>query len=357
MNTRQARETARDWVAENLTKWPGLRAAHLTGGITTMPDDAPFPPHKDVDLHLIFDEGSPALTAGGPFQNIIETEFRGLMIEAGLKPVTLYARPEDVLSNPEIAHHLTRDSVLYDPDGLLRALEAPVRREFARSRWVRARVASEREGLCGALARTPEARSAWGASGEINLLGYSFTFAGAAIAVAGLKPPSIGGRFFVKLRGLLAEQGRLDLHEQALTALGVGAMAPEAVERWLRRGTEVFDRAVPVYRTPHPFGHKLHAYLRPYFVDSCRSMLDEGFHREAMCWIIAYVCSATDVLRADGPEARRAESAALCDALLRDLGLDRPEARAEAFARAARVHDACFALAGEIIARHPCVTD
>ncbi len=67
MNVREAKQTARTWVDVNLREWPGLRAAHLVGGITTMPADAPFPAAKDVDLHLILDEGSPALRRMGGF--------------------------------------------------------------------------------------------------------------------------------------------------------------------------------------------------------------------------------------------------------------------------------------------------
>ena len=72
MDARQAKQTAKAWVEANVRGWPGLRAAHLVGGITSMPEEAPFPAHKDVDVHLVFDEGSPALQPTGPFQNILE---------------------------------------------------------------------------------------------------------------------------------------------------------------------------------------------------------------------------------------------------------------------------------------------
>ena len=171
MNAKQAKQAAQAWVDANLRQWPGLRAAHLVGGITTMPDDASFPTHKDVDVHLIFDEGSPALQPEGPFSGILAAHHGGVAIEAGIKSATEYGSPEAVLSNPEIAHHLTLDSVLYDPDGLLRALREPVRRDYPRRRWVLARVEHERNGLAGALALRPVVREAYGASGEVNILG------------------------------------------------------------------------------------------------------------------------------------------------------------------------------------------
>ena len=78
MKAAEARHRAKTWVAAHRDQWPGLQAAHLVGGLTTMPDDAPFPAYKDVDLHLIVDEDSALLTSGGPFMPIIETEYAGL---------------------------------------------------------------------------------------------------------------------------------------------------------------------------------------------------------------------------------------------------------------------------------------
>lgn len=64
MDARQAKQTVKAWVEANLGRWPGLRAAHLVGGITTIADDAAFPAHKDADVHLIFERQSRAATDG-----------------------------------------------------------------------------------------------------------------------------------------------------------------------------------------------------------------------------------------------------------------------------------------------------
>ncbi len=146
MNAHQAKLAARSWVEAQIGGWPGLRAAHFVGGITTMPDEAPFPAHKDVDLHLIFDEGSPAQDGDGPFGTLIEVAHGGVSIEAGVKSVAEYQSAEVVLANPEIAHHLTLDVVVDDRGGLLRELQPEVRREYRRRRWVSARIEHERRG-------------------------------------------------------------------------------------------------------------------------------------------------------------------------------------------------------------------
>src|SRR5690349_7017040 len=134
MNVAYVKQIVKRWVETNVDRWPGLRAAHLVGGITARPDDAEYPSYKDVDVHLIFEDGSPALRHEGPFPHILEVSYQSLSIESGLKPVSLYDSPETVLANPEIAYHLTVDSILHDPTGLLADLRRHVTPEYPRRR-------------------------------------------------------------------------------------------------------------------------------------------------------------------------------------------------------------------------------
>lgn len=357
MDAGMAKRLAGEWIAAQLTAWPGLQAAHLVGGLTTTPDEMPFPAYKDVDIHLIFAEGSPALQPTGPFMNIIETEYAGLVIEAGIKSAREYASAEAVLGNPEIAHHLTVASTLYDPRGLLANLAGPVRRDYRRRRWVRARVAFERAGLAGTLEQLPMAQAMGGFAGGLQLLGYSCTYVAAALGVAALRPPRIGSQMLVHLRGLLAEYDRPDLHEAILGIIGMQDVTAERVAAWLAEGAVLFDQAVRVRRTPHPFQHKLHAHLRPYFVASCQAMLDAGDHREALGWLAAYYLACSDVILADGPAAEKPTYAARRDVFLAELGLDGEGAFVARLEQARTVQTACFALADEIVATHPDIVD
>jgi hypothetical protein len=358
VNVKQAKQSAKAWVDANLDQWPGLRAAHLVGGVTTMDDDASFPTYKDVDVHLIFADGSPALAGDGWWSRILEAPFGGVAIEAGVKSVAEYRSAEAVLANPEIAHHLTVDSVLYDPEGMLRDLQGPVRVEYPRRRWVRARLDHERRALTGALDLLRKTRdSPWGASGEVNILGYSTTFAIAALSVATLNPPRLGGQLFVRLREVLAPYGRLDLQRELLANLGLANICPEQVERFLAEAIEGFDLAVELRRTASPFQHKLQRHLRPYFVESCRSMLAAGYHHEAMGWVLPYYLGTTDVILADGPEADKPFFAARLADLLQALGLDTTEARAAATVRAVALYDRMLDLAEAIVASHPGIVD
>jgi hypothetical protein len=355
MNARQAKQTVKEWVEANTQNWPGIQGAHLVGGITTMPDEAPFPAYKDVDLHLIFEEGSPALQPTSPFMNILEIPYKGLMLEGGLKSLREYQSVEAVLSNPEIAHHFTVDSLLYDPSGWLNNLQKQVKREFPRRQWVLARCEHERNGLKGALEMVPLVRDMWG--GEVLILGYTFTFISALLSVATLKSPTTGSRMILRMREILAEYDCLDLYEMVLAMLGVEHISPERGTQLLQEGIEAFDLAVQVKRTPHPAQHKLHPHLRPYFVNSCQHLLDEGYYREAVVWLILFYLSSIGVIMADGPEAEKSRFGERGTQFLKELGMDTAPARAARFEQANWLYDQFFALASDIISKHPGIVD
>ncbi len=152
---------------------------------------------------------------------LIETSYEGILIEAGIKSVAEYDSAATVLANPEIAHHLTLDPILYDPTGFLSDLQQAVRREYAEPQWVQARIEHERRGAAGALGMRPMASAMYGASGEVNVLGFATTYICPVFAVATLNPPKMGGRSWINLRTDLDTLGRLDLYEDLLDIMGV----------------------------------------------------------------------------------------------------------------------------------------
>jgi hypothetical protein len=123
----------------------------------------------------------------------------------------------------------------------------------------------------------------------------------------------------------------------------------------LNQASGMFDLAIEVRRRPHPFQHKMHAHLKPYFVDTCQGMIDEGFPREAAGWTTPFFLTATDILKVDGPESDRALYAARQNEFLRRLGLDTVERRNRRFEEAEAVAGEVFALAEQMIAANPLV--
>jgi hypothetical protein len=357
MNVADVKERARRWVETNREGWPGLEAAHLVGGIAAMADDTDYSATSDVDIHLIFAEDSSMLIPTGPFGSVLAEEFEGILIEAGPKSVAEYASPDAVLANPEIAQHLLHPSTLYDPNGLLDALRPAVVEGFARRQWVEARVAHEQAGIAGALGMMPFAREQFGGAGVMNLLGYTCTFMTAALQVAALEPLRMGGRTMLRFREELAKLDRIDLHDEALAMLGARNADRAFVERMLEQAVEAFDAAIPIHRTRVPFDHKMHAHLRPHFVETCRAMIAEGNHREALCWIEPFMVCATGIIMADGTDEQRAEFGPGLGEFLAQTGFGSEAEIDERLREGEKVREGVFALIDEILTTNPRITD
>jgi hypothetical protein len=355
MNAFTARALARTWVETLPPLMPGLVAAHLVGGITTTADDEPFPLTKDVDIHLIFEVGSPALRTDGMLMNILEVPFEGLIIEAGIRSIEEYLLVDAVLGNPEIAHHLTLDSLLYDPTGRLTALQVAVRRDYAGRRWVEARIEHERQGLERSFGFREMGRALYGISGELNMLGYGCTFSSAVLDVAMLQAPRVGGKFLVRLGGTLERLGHPELFDDMLRLFGIHDINRTQAEQLLADGAELFDTALAVRSTPHPFQHKLHPHMRAYFVDSCAGMIADGHHREAIGWMLPYICSCSDVIKTDGTPEQQAWASDRQLAFQQLLGIVDERSMDQRFAQAEQVHARFFALAEQIAEENPAI--
>lgn len=352
-SVREVKSLVREWVAQQAMQWPDLRAAHLTGGITALEEDDLFPAEKDVDLHLIFPDQSALLQTDA--MPLVETQHAGLAIEAGLKPMSWYCSPQAVLGNPEIAYHLTRDTILFDPAGHLLELQPEVRRRYAEANFVQERIAWERRGQDGALRLYEQFEQTAGPVTALNIMGYTVTFAAAALSVATLQPPKQGGRVFLHLRQALAQADRLDLYEDVLQALGLASFDAPMVQSFLREATEQFDMAVKLResgRWPEdrfgPFRHKLHRHLRPYFVRTCHDLLRQGWAREAMGWVLPYHLATSDALLAVSPESEHDWLRHRQGELQRALGLEIFARRQDAVSRLRTVYAEIFTVADDL---------
>lgn len=348
MTVGQVIERTKEWVGVQAEQLPGFLGAHLMGGITSLAADDTFPAYRDVDLHIILQDDVDA-----PEENA-EILYKGLMIEAGFRHQKDYCTPEVVLADPVIASHLAVSSVLCDPTGFFTRLHEAVAREYGRRKWVQARCEAEKREGFGVLERAahmPDLISAW------TLLKYSDTYVSGVLALACLKAIT-GRRSLLQMGRVLEACGRVDLHEKMLEIVGVAHLSREQVERFLRDATETFDIAVQVKRTPHHFGHKMYAHLRPYLVDGTQEMIREGYHREAAGWVIVYYASSIQIIQADAPSELTPHMRAKFEECMdRQIGLGGADAWKVRIERARAAFSEVFALADEIIACNPAIFD
>lgn len=154
---------------------------------------------------------------------------------------------------------------------------------------------------------------------------------------------------------MLEAQGRLDLHEAALTLFGSAHMSREDVQGMLDRSVVAFDRAVEVYKTPTPYGFTIRPHLRPYLAEATQEMIDEGNHREAVFWITALAGESYLVLHNDAPDGEKLEFAAQLQAMYATLGYTdtSDEAWAGRVASAERLAREIYRIADALVALNP----
>lgn len=345
MTVEQVIERTKEWVNMQAEQLPGFLGAHLMGGIASMAPSDPFPAYRDVDLHIILNDDAPGENA--------EALYKGLMIEAGFRQQADYNTPEVVLADPVIAGHMAVPSILSDPTGFLTRLHEAVAREYARRKWVQARCEAEKREAFSMLeiaAHIPDPLSAFG------LLGYAGTYVSAVLALASLKAIT-GRRSYVQMRHILENWGRTDLYERLLGVIGFPQTSREQVERYLQDAAEAFDLAVRVKRTPHRFGHKMYAHLRPYLVEGAQEMMGEGYYREAMGWTMAFYSSSMQIIQIDAPSQLTTSMQAKFDECMSKFGLDGAVSWEMRVEEATAIFREVFMLADEIIACNPAIFD
>jgi hypothetical protein len=337
-------EIVREWVDLHARQRPDFAGAYLWGGITALPDDAPFPLYRDVDVHIVVTS-----SAGDETQEIL---YRGVMLEVDTTKLDDHQDAEAVLADPSHGPNMATTQILADPTGILTQLQQAVAAGYRRRRWIQARCQAEKlsaEKHLAAMRQVPNPTSGqeplWPVWGLLNALS-------GLLAVAQLKRPTTR-RTLALLGDLLDEQGRFDLHEAALAVWGSAHMTRADVQAMLDQSLIAFDRSAEVYQTPTPFGFTIRAYLRPYLTEATQEMIDEGNHREATFWIMTLVTESYLVLQNDAPDAEKQLFAAQLQAMLVALGYTSAVAWAERVAAAERLTQEICCLADALVALQP----
>jgi hypothetical protein len=349
MKVSQVVELAREWVEFEGCKTPGFHGAHLMGGIVTMLDDAPFATYRDVDLAIVVPDGC-GWRSG---RDNVEVPYKELILEVSFHDLGEYRSPQAVLSDPELALCLAVDSILSDSTGMLQELHTAVGKHYARREWVLARCEYEKRGVSEHLEEMRQADLP--ADVGLHLL-FALGYVAGSVAVAHLRQPT-HRRCGILMRELLEPLGKSELCEESLRVLGCSQMNRAQVESYLQEGARAFDRAVDVRRTQSPYGFKLQAHVRPYFVQAAQEMIDEGHHREAMGWTYFFHLAANMAIQNDAPDEEKAQFQAAFDRLLDDMGLSTPEDWTSRVEQAKALAEEVFQVTDEVVAQSPGIVD
>ena len=288
MLVKQAKKAAEEWVRQEGSKLPDLQGVYLVGSVTTLADDAHMPEYSDVDVTVVME--------GPPEQKLGKFMYQGVLLEVSYEEWETIQSPEAVLGHPHLAGGIRSMHVIADPTGNLRRLQEEVASRYTCRRWVRARcreATSKAAGMLESVERMAplhELVTAW-------LFGTSLTTI--ILLLAGLRAPTVRRRY-VEVRELLAEQGRPEFYEALLTLLGCSNWTRRQTEEHLDAVAAAFDRAKRMPKGDFPYAGDISDAARPVAIDGSRALIEQGFHREAVYWMVATYCRCCWIFHYNG---------------------------------------------------------
>jgi hypothetical protein len=294
---------------EHARRDAGYRGAFFTGSTIWLSNDDELPPASDVDVVIVTAQAESAARLG-------KFRYRDTLLEISTLPWGHLASSEDVLASYHLAGSFYLDTIIDDPTGHLYELHARVSRGFAERVWVRRRCEDARQKIEHRLAAIDpsapfhEQFTAWlfptGVTTHVLL-------------VAALRNPTVRLRYLA-VRGVLTEYGHAGLYPQLLHLLGCAHLPRSRVRHHLRELSQTFDATASVAKTPFFFSTDITPAARPIAIDGSQELVDRGYHREAVFWIIATFARCHTILAADAPDLHHALVLA-SDAAVADLGI------------------------------------
>lgn len=305
-----AKAVGRQWVLEEASPSPGFFGAFYHGSTHWLPDHTPLPATSDIDVIVVL-AGSEVPDKLGKFI------YRDVMLDVSYLPWAEVQSPEMILPVSHLAGSFRTANIIADPSGQLTVIQAGVAKDYAKRRWVYRRcqhaegkILNNLEGLRAGVPFHDQVLPWLFATGVTTHV----------LLVAGLKNPTVRTRYMAA-HDLLAAHGRVEFHEALLALLGCAGMRKARVEQHLAALVEVFDAAKVAITSPFPFAGDISDAARPIVIDGSRELIERGYHREAIFWIVVTYSRCQQVLYQDAPVEVREQFDHGYRLLLDDLGI------------------------------------
>jgi len=314
ITVQQVIDIAKEWIQNKYADRTDFIGAHLVGSLHHMPLDSVFPTYRDVDIAIILDSIDE--------QDIDDTNYKGLIIEAILVPSHRYTDGEQLLGDAcNASVFAAKHSILFDPKKQLEPIVQKVQQEYNKKQWVikrRDEMLKGAENAFKALTKAQSRQEALFAIGELNMNLI------ATLTIVHLAP-------LTHRRNMLQLKQRIDSPEEQAVfedlhhLLGSENFTKETATAFLAQTIEAFDYAVSVHKTPVMYDHKLDPCVRPYLVQGTTEMFNEGGYRESIFWIALFLMISCAAIQADGDDAAKAKYLPLAGKLLQDMGIANEE--------------------------------
>ncbi|MBB4928631.1 hypothetical protein [Kitasatospora kifunensis] len=344
MDINTARNAAADWVKREGRRYDGYRGAYFSGSTVALAPGAVLPVGTDVDIMLVTDKPLEGLKLG-------KFEHQGALLEVThLSWDQIWPAPS-ALANYHLAGGLSRDTVIDDPTGELRELQAEVARSFADEAWVRRRCESVRQKIETALSSL-DTSAPW--HDQVTSWLFPTGVTTHLLLVAALRNPTVRLRY-LRAREVLADYSLTDRYPGLLRMTGCQNLTAERVEHHVDALARTFDEATALAQTPFFFSSDISPAARPIAIDASYELARRGDHREAVFWITATFARCHKILATDAPDREHALRPAFAD-LLADLGItSTSDLRAQTKETVAAL-PALWHTAEQIIAANPGIT-
>lgn len=306
----KAKEIARQWVIEEASQVTGFTGAFFHGSINWLSEDSTLPFASDVDVMVVLDSATPPEKPG-------KLLHQGVIIEASYLPAEQVRSPEQVLGLSHLAGSFQAGSIIADPTGLLRSVQAAVSKNYNKREWVIRRCEHAARKVLNNLQGLDEA-AAFHDQVIPWLFGTGVTTH--ILLAAGLKNPTVRKRYLA-VRELLQEYGREDFYETLLQMLGCAQITRAQVDQHLPDLSDAFDAAQAVIRTPFSFAADISQLARPVAISGSRELVKRGDHREAIFWMAVTYSRCQKILAEDGPPGMLERYEPGYRALLANLGI------------------------------------
>lgn len=339
MIVQHAKRIAKKWVTEEAADLPGFIGAYLTGSILQMSNSDTFPDCSDIDIFVVIDSETLPEKRG-------KFIYEKALLEVNFIAANALSDTQKILSDYHLAGAFAVPSALLDPTGLLGALQRDVSAEFAKPEWITKRCIDARS-------RARNFLEMFRTNTELHDQVTSLFFAAGVtthmLLVAAGANPTIRRRY-VACRKILAQHHQLALHEQLLATLGSANLIKSQVLVHLEALEDCFDLACAVLKTPYQFAQDMTSQARVIAIDGSGEMIEDGYYRESVFWIIAIFSRCRAVIFADGTPSQLEQLDQKYWALLNELGLSNQQDMADRAHQIERDIDLCWQTAQQIIA-------
>lgn len=312
MRIGDGRNEAAAWVERHLANLPGFRGAYFIGSTASLSDDAEIPAYSDIDVVVVVSEAD---KFGASEREKLGLD--GVLLEVTVIGWSEFESVERVSESYHLATGLSRDTIIADNTGDLRALQIQVEHNFTQRQWVLRRCANAWDKVERGL-RTLDPMTSW------HDLVLAWLFATGVTAqvplVAALRNPTVRRRY-VDARDVLTQYGVADTYGELLRLLGSTGLTADRVGGHVANLERTFDASVQVSRTRMPFSADITPLARPLIIDASRELISAGYHQEAMFWIGVTFARCTKILAVDAPRHSQHELVGFFDDAVDDLGI------------------------------------